>query len=1233
MERLLRRGDLIEDREVVDIGSDRLSHAQIARQLGELVGTIPAPSNVALYGPWGSGKSGIGNLLREVVDGRSGTRFARFDAFKYAETPLRRNFISAVATELQIYDNEFHDGLYSGHTRTDIKVPASKIIQILMIFAILMLGLSSVIVGVVALVALLQSGPYGTNFSNLAKSTVTAGLVPAALLSALITFANKTMQVDRNFGMPDSDEQFEKIFKKLVGKSGAKRLVIFVDELDRCGAEEVVATLDAIRTFLGVEKCVFVIAADQQVLEESLTREAKQETPADDINPYYSTGSAYLDKVFQYQVSLPPLMSQRITRFAADLVKGRDGLWSELKSDYVVSVLVPTHVTSPRRVKHLLNTFALTYRMAEDRHRHGLLAEDPHENAAAVAKLVCLRVEFPLFARDLEIDARLPEMVLSVVADPEVAFDGSWPAQAVERATAYGAENAPPASMIRDVEAGDADGSLDRTVKQSNRQLLDYIRRTKPVRGPSRDLVFMHSSGAAFGLDGQTALAIEAAAENADIDTVADQLKGADQRTREGVVDLLNHLIRTGLGVGGPNAARTLLRLYDIDDTLPVSRIADSASEMIAVHIGGDAEILDQDTIEAAWNLAGNGSEAGSLELRSAILAQADQSDVDFDASFVLRNPAPALGFNDDLFARLIAREIVREGGEESVVLLRELADDTALHLVHAAASAISDRIRSVLDAREEFFEAQDAAAAPNVPAGNVTGAQEASPMEEPFDPLEVIDGLVAFARDRAIASAEIAHSVMLLLLRVDRQVGRNAVEELVCDVAPSRDVELVDALLTTAQRRAVAGWSKWFAGIAQGGIAASQAANVGQLGRLLWVGVRDNEDLAAVESAVAVFLSVSGQLPPDLRPNLTAYVADYVEEPVTDDVTAEARSRMYRNMEPFFAADFMNAEIISRQALSTIAATFETSIASPVSSDSPLIHYLLHDVVEIVRLGTLGNDDAPEQLKEALSGIKVCDWLLEPLNTELLLLLMATSGLSAEDLENVPSVVEISALVEDYGLTAERAVLLWISEAKPDRAAATTLFAALRDKRAVTDALAVAVGAIRSEWSKDDRLAFLRAHVEGQDSGVPTEAEAHFLGLGDADDRDVGNILIERSAQCSNNGQRRAVVGLWAQAGVIESATQKRLIEAIVLPFLKPSTGEPQVGMTEIALAALDQVEGPIPRGVKGALGEAVKAAVAGNDALEKKAVNVLGRLGYQIEKSGFFGRKKSVRYTDEST
>ncbi|GAA1027830.1 MULTISPECIES: P-loop NTPase fold protein [Amycolatopsis] len=121
--RLLGPEDLIEDRELTDVQEDRFEHQRIADQLVELATRVDTPTNIALYGPWGSGKSGIANLVKGRLHGVKGVRFVRFDAFKYAENPLRRTFVTAAANELGVTDAKYHEDLYSGRTRTDSVSP------------------------------------------------------------------------------------------------------------------------------------------------------------------------------------------------------------------------------------------------------------------------------------------------------------------------------------------------------------------------------------------------------------------------------------------------------------------------------------------------------------------------------------------------------------------------------------------------------------------------------------------------------------------------------------------------------------------------------------------------------------------------------------------------------------------------------------------------------------------------------------------------------------------------------------------------------------------------------------------------------------------------------------------------------------------------------------------------------------------------------------------------------
>ncbi|MDQ7809382.1 P-loop NTPase fold protein [Amycolatopsis sp. A133] len=59
----------MEDRELTDAHDDRFEHQRIADQIVELATIVEAPTNIALYGPWGSGKSGIANLVKSRLRG------------------------------------------------------------------------------------------------------------------------------------------------------------------------------------------------------------------------------------------------------------------------------------------------------------------------------------------------------------------------------------------------------------------------------------------------------------------------------------------------------------------------------------------------------------------------------------------------------------------------------------------------------------------------------------------------------------------------------------------------------------------------------------------------------------------------------------------------------------------------------------------------------------------------------------------------------------------------------------------------------------------------------------------------------------------------------------------------------------------------------------------------------------------------------------------------------------
>ena len=83
--------EYISDRAIEKADEDLFRHRDIVGELAKLATKGPAKTNIALFAPWGTGKSGIAKLLRPKVEAEH--RFAYFDSFKHRETPLRRSFL------------------------------------------------------------------------------------------------------------------------------------------------------------------------------------------------------------------------------------------------------------------------------------------------------------------------------------------------------------------------------------------------------------------------------------------------------------------------------------------------------------------------------------------------------------------------------------------------------------------------------------------------------------------------------------------------------------------------------------------------------------------------------------------------------------------------------------------------------------------------------------------------------------------------------------------------------------------------------------------------------------------------------------------------------------------------------------------------------------------------------------------------------------------------------------
>lgn len=610
----LRREDLITDQAVVKVEEDALDYMAFVRQLARLVAGADCPVNIALFGPWGSGKSTVGNLLRAEIECvaeeyRVVMPFVRYDAWRFAGLSLQRSFISEAAEGLGINREPYHRSLYqdrrtgSFQLRTLLRsLPAG-----LLTFALALAAIIGLATGLAALAAVVGGKEVAGELKRQAPTLLPiAGLI--AIFTAIARPFIDAAGVQTSEGAPVAAEQFRLTFTRLIKdglkrarrvrfrlygatvplwplrrrpRRGRDRVVFFIDELDRCSPEDVVEALRALKTFLEVDNCVFVVAADRDVIEAALDR-LPQTTPLNEEAPYFSSASSFLDKVFQYQISLPPLRGgRRLRSYARELVgKPEKGLWREIKDanngrllDDIVYTLIPSHVRSPRRVKVLLNRFAANARIAE---AHQIVWM---ERAEEIAKLTVLQTEFPGVARDLRREPRLPGLLLRPPRQPSPAL-----AELLERHdVGAGRDSGEIGSGARATSRLLAGAGRPTMVQTQRGELRRYLEHTATVPHVRRDLLFLETGGERIGLaEAQLMDEVETEAPLSPEKVAASVGCLKTERERRLVAEVLLDMSEMAVGREKRNIITALLETVD-GLTEEVTQVADRVSTAIRI--------------------------------------------------------------------------------------------------------------------------------------------------------------------------------------------------------------------------------------------------------------------------------------------------------------------------------------------------------------------------------------------------------------------------------------------------------------------------------------------------------------------------------------------------------------------------------------------------------------------------------------------------------------------------
>ncbi len=120
----------------------------------------------------------------------------------------------------------------------------------------------------------------------------------------------------------DDLERLARLSKIDGGLPGIDRIVIFIDDLDRCPAAEVVRVLEAVNLLFGFELFVVVVAVDSRWLLRSLDRTFSEAFDAKDGAA--PTPQHYLEKIIQIPFWLQPMQADGYERLVTSLAGAVD---------------------------------------------------------------------------------------------------------------------------------------------------------------------------------------------------------------------------------------------------------------------------------------------------------------------------------------------------------------------------------------------------------------------------------------------------------------------------------------------------------------------------------------------------------------------------------------------------------------------------------------------------------------------------------------------------------------------------------------------------------------------------------------------------------------------------------------------------------------------------------------------------------------------------------------------
>lgn len=302
---------------------DLLKFDSCAEVLGNAVIDTSDPITVGIFGKWGTGKTSMMRLIMNKIEQKSNVVPVWFKAWQYEkEEHLIVPLIDTITRELDKKDND---------KQAVAKTLGDALRSIAYAFA------AKVKFGVPSL-AEVEAGVDVKEFIEHSQEKI------------------KKSSEERSFYF----KAFEKLTQCWEKGGGILRIVVLIDDLDRCFPAKAVALLESIKLVLNQPGFSFVIGVHDEIIREFVKTKYTRECGIE--SQYFED---YLDKIIQVKVPVPEREPEDMQEYIKALLEQTYEITKEDTSEDLMNLIAESCNRNPRSVVRLLNRIMVTVRIIE----------------------------------------------------------------------------------------------------------------------------------------------------------------------------------------------------------------------------------------------------------------------------------------------------------------------------------------------------------------------------------------------------------------------------------------------------------------------------------------------------------------------------------------------------------------------------------------------------------------------------------------------------------------------------------------------------------------------------------------------------------------------------------------------------------------------------------------------------------------------------------------------------